>query len=347
MKKVKVLIVDDSAVVRSILSSNLRKFEDIEVVGTASNPYEARNMIVELKPDVITLDIEMPRMNGLEFISVLMKSYPLPIIVISSLVSGKCETSLHALELGAVDIFAKPANDISGAFPLIIEELHQKIIYASFAKVGNSILEKPKNEKNIEVLSNIKSSEKVIAIGASTGGTEALKRVLEKLPQNMPPVIITQHMPAGFTKSFADRLNNICKNIEVREAVDSEKLHSGLALVAPGNFHLLLARDGAKFKVIVKDGPKICHQRPAVDVMFLSTAEIAGKNAVGVILTGMGSDGANGLLAMKKKGAVTISQSERTCVVYGMPREAYLKGAVDFVADLDDIPGKIIQALNN
>ncbi|MBP7653614.1 chemotaxis response regulator protein-glutamate methylesterase [Candidatus Dependentiae bacterium] len=350
MNKVKVLIVDDSAVVRNILASNLKPYNDIEVVGTASNPYEARDMIVSLKPDVITLDIEMPRMNGLEFISVLMKSFPLPIIVISSLVSGKCETSLLALELGAVDIFAKPTADVSRKLPLIINELHDKIISVSTAKIFKK-QEKTfvPDEKKISLsnLSNINATEKIIAIGASTGGTEAIKRVLEQLPPNMPPIIMTQHMPAGFTNSFAKRLNDICKNLEVREAADNDKLYQGLALLAPGNYHLLLARDGAKYKVLVKDGPKVCHQRPAVDVMFLSAAEVAGKNAVGVILTGMGSDGAAGLLAMKNKGAKTISQSEKTCVVYGMPREAVLKGAADFIEDLDAIPNRIIRLLNN
>ena len=344
MSKIKVLIIDDSAVIRNILSSNLSKFEDIEIIGTAADPYEGRDMIVKFRPDVVTLDIEMPKMNGLEFVGVLMEHYPLPVIIVSSLVTGRCDTSLKALELGAIDIFAKPSSDISRNMPLQMADLHNKIIAASHAKVTKRITSGI--IKKSSSLASIKASDKIIAIGSSTGGTEAVRKVLEPLPSNIPPVIITQHMPAGFTNSFAKRLNDICRNIEVKEAENNERLINGTALIAPGGFHLLLKRDGAKYKVILKDGPKVCHQKPSADVMFYSVAEAAGKNSIGVILTGMGADGADGLLKMKNKGALTIGQSERTCVVYGMPREAALRGAIDFVEDLENIPEKIVNLLN-
>jgi len=343
MSKIKVLIIDDSAVIRNILSSNLSKFEDIEIIGTAADPYEGRDMIVKFRPDVVTLDIEMPKMNGLEFVGVLMEHYPLPVIIVSSLVTGRCDTSLKALELGAIDIFAKPSSDISRNMPLQMADLHNKIIAASHAKVTKRITSGI--IKKSSSLASIKASDKIIAIGSSTGGTEAVRKVLEPLPSNIPPVIITQHMPAGFTNSFAKRLNDICRNIEVKEAENNERLINGTALIAPGGFHLLLKRDGAKFKVNIKQGPKVSGHRPSVDVMFLSVAQVAGKNAIGVILTGMGGDGSEGILEMLKKGADTIAQSEDTCVVFGMPREAILKGGAKYIAKLEDIPEKIIGIL--
>lgn len=343
MRKIKVLIVDDSAVVRNVLSTHLQKYDDIEIVGTASDPYEGRDLIVKLKPDVITLDIEMPKMSGLEFISVLMKHYPLPIIIISSLISGKCETSLKCLELGAFDVVSKPSTDIVGKLSFMIDELYRKICAAAMANTHNLV--RSQSNGSVIHLSQIQATEKIIAIGASTGGTEAIRKVLERLPANIPPIIITQHMPAGFTASFADRLNNICPNLEVKEAIDNEGLSTGKVLIAPGDYHLLLKRDGAKFKVNIKQGPKVSGHRPSVDVMFLSVAQVAGKNAIGVILTGMGGDGSEGILEMLKKGADTIAQSEDTCVVFGMPREAILKGGAKYIAKLEDIPEKIIGIL--
>ncbi len=343
MKKIKVIIVDDSAVVRNVLSTHLRKYEDIEIVGTAAEPYQARDLIVKMKPDVITLDIEMPKMSGLEFITVLMKHYPLPIIIISSLVSGKCETSLKCLELGAFDVVAKPSSDIAGKLTFMIDDLHRKICAAAAANAKNLI--RSQSNTNTIQLSQIQATEKIIAIGASTGGTEAIRKVLERLPSNIPPIIISQHMPAGFTTSFAERLNNICPNLEVKEAEDNDSLSIGTVLLAPGDFHLLLKRDGAKFKINIKQGPKISGHRPSVDAMFLSVAASAGKNAIGVILTGMGGDGSDGIVEMFKKGADTIAQSEETCVVFGMPREAIIKGGIKYIVGLEKIPEKIIEIL--
>jgi two-component system chemotaxis response regulator CheB len=340
---IKVLIVDDSAIVRNVFSKELSTYPDIEVVGTAPDPFVARDKIVQLKPDVLTLDIEMPRMDGLTFLKKLMKYYPVPTVIVSSLTPKGSAMSLEALDVGAVDVVAKPGGSYSVAD--IRAELVDKIRAASVANLSRDRSQE-KQEAAVERIavkrSMTETTNKVIAIGASTGGTEAIKAVLTKLPADMPGVVIVQHMPANFTAAFADRLNGICQ-MTVREAKNNDPVVPGTALVAPGNFHMILRRSGAQYYVEVKTGPMVHHQRPAVDILFRSTARYAGANAVGVILTGMGSDGAEGLLEMKKAGAKTIAQDEKSCVVFGMPKEAIKAGAADRVMTLTSIAGEIIR----
>lgn len=339
LKKIKLLIIDDSAVVRKIFSEELSKYHDIEVVGTAPDPYVARDKIVALHPDVITLDIEMPRMDGLTFLRKLMKHYPLPTIIVSSLTPKGGKLTLEAMEIGAVDVIAKPGS--SYTVGNMSSQLADKIRAAAWAKV----IRKDKNvadSENVPLKALAETSYKVIAIGASTGGTEALKVVLSKLPANSPGVMVVQHMPANFTTAFAERLNSLSQ-MTVREARDNDSVVPGLALVAPGNFHMILRRSGARYYVEVKSGPMVHHQRPAVDILFKSTAKYAGANAIGVILTGMGADGAEGLLDMKKAGASTIAQDENSCVVFGMPKEAIKMGAADRVLPLEQIAAEMMR----
>jgi two-component system chemotaxis response regulator CheB len=344
-KKIKVLIVDDSAIVRKIFTEELSAEPDIEVVGSAPDPYIARDKIVQLKPDVITLDIEMPRMDGLTFLRKLMKYYPLPVIIVSSLSSKGSKMALEAIEDGAVEVLAKPGASYSVGDMGV--QLKEKIRAASRVKVSPSrpspLISSAPVEKVRLALSE--TTQKIVAIGASTGGTEALKEVLLQLPANTPGILIVQHMPAQFTKAFADRLNGLC-SIRVKEAQDGDSVLTGQALIAPGNFHMLLRRSGAKYYVQVKDGPMVHHQRPAVDVLFDSVAQYAGANAVGVILTGMGADGAKGLLKMKQAGAKTLAQDEASCVVFGMPKEAIKLGAADQVVPLMEISPRIIRMIN-
>ena len=349
MYKIKVLIVDDSSFARNIISTYLKKYDDIEIVGGAADPFEARDLIVKLQPDVITLDIEMPKMSGIDFIKVLMKHYPMPIIVVSSVVSGNCEKSIRALELGAIDVFPKPTLANNSKLTLIFDELHRKIVLAAKSKINLTL--KRIETKSTNIISTFQqfqnnNSEKIIAIGASTGGTEAIRKILEQLPANLPPIVISQHMPEGFTKSFANRLNQHCKNLNVYEAIDNEYLQPGTAVIAPGNFHLIIKRENFNYKTVLNQAPKVHYQRPAIDVMFSSIATVANKNTIGILLTGMGVDGAAGLLKIRQAGGRTISQSKNSCVVYGMPREAELLNASEFVLDLEDIPQKIIDLLN-
>jgi two-component system, chemotaxis family, protein-glutamate methylesterase/glutaminase len=339
--RIKVLIVDDSAIVRKIFSEELSKYSDIEVIGVAPDPYVARDKIVNLKPDVVTLDIEMPRMDGLTFLKKLMKYYPLPTIIVSSLTPKGGKLTLEAMDIGAVDVIAKPGSSYSVGD--MSAQLAEKIRAASRARLirneaanGNSSIE------NEPIKALAQTSNKVIAIGASTGGTEALKKVLIKMPPNSPGIVIVQHMPANFTTAFAARLNDLCQ-ISVKEAEDNDSVTPGTALVAPGNFHMIFRRSGARYYVEIKTGPMVHHQRPAVDVLFKSTAKYAGANAIGVILTGMGADGAEGLLEMKKMGAGTIAQDEKTCVVFGMPKEAIKLGAADKVVPIELITSEIIK----
>lgn len=337
--KTKVLIVDDSAIIRKVFTEELGKDSDIEVVGTASNPYLARDKIVTLKPDVITLDIEMPMMDGITFLEKLMKHYPMPVIIVSSLTNNNAELAMRAMELGAVEVLSKPGEAYSVGD--MGEQLREKVKAAAKIKKPHRIEMNGVNvEKKKINITTLNATNKIIAIGASTGGTEALKEVLTALPAEMPPIIVTQHMPANFTKSFAERLNNICK-MEVREAVHREQLTPGKVLIAPGNKHMTLKRSGALYYVEVKDGPLVFHQRPSVEVMFNSVAAEAGKNAVGVILTGMGRDGAAGLLEMRKAGANTIAQDEASCIVFGMPKEAIELGAAAKILSLGDIPKEL------
>lgn len=334
MKKIRVLIVDDSAIVRKVFSEELSKYPDIEIIGTAPDPFVARDKIVALQPDVITLDIEMPRMDGLTFLRKLMKYHPLPTIIVSSLTPKGGKLTLEAMEIGAVDVIAKPGG--SYTVGNMSAQLVEKIRAASFAKIVKKDLGGHEPDQTpLKALAQ--TSYKVIAIGASTGGTEALKTVLTKLPANAPGIVIVQHMPANFTAAFADRLDSLCQ-ITVKEARDNDSVVPGLALIAPGNFHMILRRSGARYYVEVKTGPMVHHQRPAVDILFKSAAKYAGANAIGVILTGMGADGAKGLLEMKNAGAETIAQDENSCVVFGMPKEAIKMGAADKVLPLDKIP---------
>ncbi len=340
---IKVLVVDDSAVVREVLSAGLRRSADIEVVGAATDPYDARAKIVKFRPDVITLDIEMPRMDGLTFLAKLMKYYPLPVIIVSSLNGDAVALSVRALELGALDVIQKPVGmeSLDSLSATLIEKVH----LAAHAKVGRSRHAAP-SSNHLKSLPMADMSQKVVAIGASVGGTEAIRSILATLPVSTAGIVIVQHMPEKFVPLFAQRLNELCE-IEVRVAVDGDILKPGLALVSPGNRHLVLHRMGNQYRARINDGPPIQYHRPSVDVLFQSVAKQAGNNAVGVLLTGMGADGAKGLLAMHQAGARTIAQDEKTCVVFGMPKEAIRLGAADVVTPLGNMPLKILDALNN
>lgn len=341
MKKIRALIVDDSAIVRKIFSEELSKYPDIEVVGTAPDPFIARNKIVRLKPDVVTLDIEMPRMDGLTFLRKLMRYYPLPVIIVSSLTPKGGKLTLEAMDIGAVEVIGKPGGSYTVGDMSV--QLAEKIRAASRVKVRRKALDEGAASEGPEPIKALaKTSDKVIAVGASTGGTEALKKVLTRMPPNSPGILVVQHMPAAFTTAFAQRLDGICQ-ITVKEARNGNSVNPGKALIAPGNYHMILRRSGARYYVEVKDGPMVHHQRPAVDVLFKSTARSAGSNSIGVILTGMGSDGAQGLLEMKQAGAKTIAQDERSCIVFGMPKEAIKLGAADKVAPLDQVAGEIVR----
>lgn len=344
-KKIRVLIVDDSAIVRKIIAEELSKEPDIEVIGTAPDPYVARDKIVFQKPDVITLDIEMPRMDGLTFLKKLMKYYPLPVIVVSSLTPKGSRMALEALEYGAVEVLSKPGSAYSVGD--MSAQLKEKIRVAAKVNLKQIQPVKITTSSSIPITKALsETTQKIIAIGASTGGTEAIKEVLLHLPLNIPGIVIVQHMPPQFTKAFAERLNHLCQ-IEVKEARDGDSVMNGMALIAPGNLHMLLKRSGSRYYVNLKDGPMVHHQRPAVDVLFRSVAQYAGPNAIGVILTGMGADGAEGLLKMKESGAKTIAQDEESCVVFGMPKEAIKRGAVDKILPLEKIPQEIIQLINS
>lgn len=338
MAKIKVLVVDDSAIVRKVFSEELGRHPDIEVVGTAPDPFIARDKILQLEPDVITLDVEMPRMDGITFLKKLMKYKPMPVIIVSSLTQAGSSMALEALESGAIDVVAKPGSSYSVGE--LSEQLADKIRGAAMARRGlrlptaaSAALPEPAGGYRLQ-----DTTDKVIALGASTGGTEAIKAVLTQLDAAMPGIVVVQHMPAQFTKAFAQRLDGICR-MEVKEAEDNDLVRAGRVLIAPGNFHMVLTRSGAKYYVRIKTGPLVCHQRPAADVLFHSVAEVAGKNALGVILTGMGKDGAEGMKHMADAGAVNIAQDEESCVVFGMPKEAIKAGGVSQVLPLSRIPG--------
>lgn len=338
---VKVLIVDDSAVVRKVLTDGLKDKKDIIVVGTAPDPYVARDKIVKLEPDVITLDIEMPRMDGITFLKKLMRYYPIPVIIVSSLTEKGGKLALEAIRNGAVEVIAKP----SGSYSIgdMSTQIADKIRAASRVRVKKRDV--PVNDQEPPKLKALgETTRKIIAIGASTGGTEAIRYLMKQLPADSPGIVITQHMPAKFTKSYAENLNNHSA-LRIKEAEDGDAITPGTALIAPGNFHLLMARSGARYYARIKNGPMVHHQRPAVDVLFKTVAMYAGENAVGVILTGMGADGADGLLEMKNAGARTIAQDEKSCVVFGMPKEAIKKGAAEFVLPLDKIAEKMLQLI--
>jgi two-component system, chemotaxis family, protein-glutamate methylesterase/glutaminase len=337
--KVRVLVVDDSALVREVLSKELSRDPEIEVVGAVPDPYVARDQIVKLKPDVITLDIEMPRMDGLTFLRKLMRHYPLPVIIISSLTPKGGALALEAMDIGAVDVMCKPGTAYAVGDMAI--QLREKVKAAALVRVTKREGAIVAGGANRERLSLSKTTNVVVAIGASTGGTQALQTVLTALPANSPGIVIVQHMPEHFTRSFAERLNTLCA-MEVKEAEDGDTVSPGRVLIAPGNYHLLLNRSGAVYRVSVKSGPLVSRHRPSVDVLFKSVARYAGANAIGVILTGMGADGAAGLKEMRDAGAETVAQDEASCVVFGMPKEAIRCGGVGHIAPIDSIPGKIL-----
>lgn len=346
---IKVLIIDDSALVRKVLREILSAQPGIVVVGTASDPIYAREQIKELNPDVLTLDIEMPRMDGLEFLRRLMRLRPMPVVMVSSLTERGSEVTLRALELGAVDYIAKPRLDIERGLAAYAAELGEKIRAAAGARLRRPALTSigPSNTADaiLPALANpIASTEKLIVIGASTGGTEALREILVRMPADSPAIVIAQHMPAGFTRTFATRLDSLCQ-ISVAEAEHGQRILPGHAYIAPGHSHLLLARNGANYVTELNAGPPVNRHRPSVDALFRSAANCAGANAVGVILTGMGRDGAAGLLEMRQRGAHTIAQDEASCVVFGMPKEAINLGAAVEQASLEDIPRRLIALL--
>jgi len=341
---VKVLIIDDSAVVRQVLSTELSKAEGIEVVGTAIDPYVARDKIVALKPDVVTLDLEMPRMDGLTFLRKLMRYYPLPVIVVSSLTQAGSDTALEALRLGAVEVVGKPGSAYS--VKDVSKQLAQKIRAVATARVTDlAKTQAVPSAMPTRSGAMLRTTHKILAIGASTGGTRAIEDVMVRLPADTPGTVIVQHMPEHFTASFASRLNSLCQ-MEIREAKTNDPIVPGVALIAPGNLHMVVRRSGARYSVVNKDGPPVHHQRPSVDVLFHSVAKQVGPNAVGVILTGMGADGAAGLLAMRQAGALTLAQNEKTCVVFGMPKEAIALGGVGQVVSLDAMAGQILNTLS-
>ena len=361
-RKIRVLIVDDSAIVRKILSDALAGEPDLEVVGTAPDPYVARDKILALRPDVLTLDIEMPRMDGLTFLKKLMHFHPLPAVIISSLAQPSCQAAVRALELGAVEVLAKPGG------PYSVGELRTtlaaKIRAAAASRVRRPAPVAPPSAaplpapsapavSSLAVVSLAVASpavaalalpaDTVVAIGASTGGTEAIAAILTRLPASTPGIVIAQHIPPQFSRAFANRLNDLC-TLQVKEAQDGDELRSGLALVAPGDFHMVLRKNAGRYSVNVKTGPRVCYQRPSVDVLFQSVADAAGPKAVGVLLTGMGNDGAQGLLKMRQAGARTMAQDEATCVVFGMPREAIELGAAEKVLPLAAMANAILGA---
>lgn len=341
-EKIKVLIIDDSVIVRKLLADTLAHEEDLVVVGTAPDPYVARDKILELEPDVLTLDIEMPRMDGITFLKKLMHYRPMAVIVISSLGQSGCRAALEALRAGAVEVLGKPGGPYSvGELRL---QLPAKIRAAASARVRNTTTARPGVSAPPRPILDSPAGNTIVAIGASTGGTEAVQHLLEQFPQNGPGIVVTQHIPAGFSRAFAERLNQVCA-MEVREAVDGDWVGPGRALIAPGNFHMLLQRSGTNYSVAVRTGQPVCYQRPSVDVLFRSVAQAAGSNAIGVILTGMGADGAEGMLEMHNAGAYTIAQDEATCAVFGMPREAIRLGGVDRTLPLPRIATGIAAAI--
>jgi two-component system, chemotaxis family, protein-glutamate methylesterase/glutaminase len=346
--KIRVLIVDDSAVVRQTLTEVLSSDPEIEVIATAADPFVASERIGEEVPDVITLDIEMPRMDGLTFLQKIMTQHPIPVVICSSLAEEGAQSTFKALEYGAVEIIAKPRLGSKQFLEESRITLCQAVKAAASARLRTirpvRVVE-PKLTADA-ILSPAthamaETTEKIVAIGASTGGTEALKTLLETLPSDAPGIVIVQHMPEVFTRAFANRLDGLCR-ITVKEAESNDTVLRGHALIAPGNHHLLLKRSGARYYVDLKEGPLVCRHRPSVDVLFRSAARYAGQNAVGVILTGMGDDGARGMLEMKQAGATTIAQDEATCVVFGMPNEAIKRGAVDEILPLEAVAGAIL-----
>ncbi len=349
MKKIRVVVVDDSALIRTLMSEIINAEPDMEVVGVAVDPFAAREKIKEVDPDVITLDVEMPRMNGLEFLERLMRLRPTPVVMVSSLTGAGAATTLRALELGALDFVLKPNSDVTDGLLELAADLTDKIRAAAVARIRRYVeppVRKSDAARNVTATasSSIRADNTLIVIGASTGGTEALKDVLIDIPRTAPPILVTQHMPPGFTKSFAQRLDGLCQ-IDVCEAVAGERLMSGKAYIAPGSDHLLISRRGSVAYTALSDGPPVNRHRPSVDVLFASAAETYGKNVIAVILTGMGRDGAAGMLELHHAGAYTIAQDEASCVVFGMPKAAIELGGVSKVVPLLKIGDAILRQL--
>jgi len=339
-RKTRVLIVDDSAIVRKLLCEALSGQSDLEVVGTAPDPFVAREKILSLHPDVLTLDIEMPRMDGLTFLKRLMRFHPMPVVVISSLAQSSSRAAIEALQSGAVEVLGKPGGPYSVGE--MKQDLPHKIRAAARARLSRIAADPiPPVKLSTPPPFHATNHSAVIAIGASTGGTEAIRQVLTGMPENSPGIVVVQHIPAVFSTAFANRLNDLCR-IQVKEAADGDRVLAGRALVAPGNFHMTLEKRGGEYRVSVQDGPRVCYQRPSVDVLFNSVAQVAGADAIGAILTGMGADGAQGMLKMKQAGARTIAQDEASCVVFGMPREAIRMGASDRILPLQRIASELI-----
>lgn len=345
MAKIRVLIIDDSALVRSLLTEIINREPDMEAIGAAPDPLAAREMIRASNPDVLTLDVEMPRMDGLDFLERLMRLRPMPVVMVSTLTERGAEVTLRALELGAVDFVAKPRIGIASGMQELARDIADRIRAAAQAKLhrraGAPQAPAPEGQAKARPASYSRlSTEKLIAIGASTGGTEAIREVLTRLPADSPAVLITQHMPPGFTRSFAQRLDSSCR-ITVSEAEDGERVLPGHAYVAPGGRHMRLARSGSNYVVAIDDGEPVNRHRPSVDVLFRSVAAYAGPNALGVMLTGMGKDGAAAMLEMKRAGSFTIAQDEASCIVFGMPKEAIALGAVDEVLPVTRIAERL------
>lgn len=351
--KTRVLVVDDSALVRSLLAEIINRQSDMVCIGTAHDPLIAREMIRELNPDVLTLDIEMPRMDGIEFLGRLMRLRPMPVVMISTLTERGAEVTMKALELGAVDFVAKPRIGVSDGLSELSSQIVEKVRIAAAASVRRapmpSSISKPDgaaSDSRPQVASiGRMSTEKLICIGASTGGTEAIKEVLTRMPADSPAIVITQHMPAGFTTSFAARLNNLCQ-IAVKEAVQGERLLPGHAYIAPGGKQFRIDRSGANYIAVVEDGALVNRHKPSVEVLFKSAASVVGRNALGVMLTGMGNDGAKAMREMRDAGSYNIVQDEASCIVFGMPREAILHGAADEVLPLTEIAPALIAKLS-
>ena len=354
MKKIRVVVVDDSALVRSLLTEIINKQPDMECVGAANDPLIAREMIRELDPDVITLDIEMPKMDGLEFLSRLMRLRPMPVVMISTLTERGAEVTMRALELGAVDFVAKPRIGLVDGIKELSVSIVDKVRIASKAHIKRSVAPKSQgtgsSSHGLEVLASVPvplgriSTEKLVAVGASTGGTEAIKEVLIKMPADSPGIVITQHMPPGFTTSFAARLNSLCQ-ITVQEATNGTRVLPGHAYIAPGGKQFRIDRSGANYVCVVEDAELVNRHRPSVEVLFQSVAKFVGRNAIGIMLTGMGNDGARAMKEMKDAGSYNYVQDEASCIVFGMPREAILAGAADEVLPLTDIAAAVLSRL--
>ena len=346
-RPIRVLIVDDSALVREILSKGLAQDPGIEVVGTASNPYEARDRIVQLRPDVLTLDVEMPRMDGVEFLRKLMPQYPMPVVMVSSLTEHGKKITFDALEAGALDFVSKPRSNVAAGLSAMLMELSTKVKLASTVDVSHWKGKRAelRSRGPIQSAALEESTDKVVAIGASTGGTEAIKDVITRFPVTMPGVVIVQHMPAGFTRMFADRLNSLCAMM-VKEAENGDRVMAGRVLVAPGGKQMRVVRRGGIYQVEVKPGELVMGHCPSVEVLMQSVAKEVGKNAVGVMLTGMGADGADGMKAMADAGAVCVAQDEATSVVFGMPKEAYARGGAKKLVPLGEMAQTVINMVN-